>query len=238
DTTQMLGALELYGEEPWFRLGDMDLATHLLRTNLLRDGETLTTITARLSSALGISHRILPMTDDEVATIVHTVEHGPLAFQTYFVRHRWQPVLESLSYDGAERAKASADVLTAINEADAIIVGPSNPWLSIAPILALDELRTALLAHDVPRVAVSPIVGGEAIKGPTAKIMQELEIEPAATSVADYYGSVINGFMYDQTDGALAIDGLRTTAQQTVMRTDRDKIALAEALMAWIEDWE
>lgn len=237
DTTQTLDALGRLGEDTWFRLGDLDLATHLVRTSMLREGATLTDVVARLKRSLNVGHVVLPMTDDEVATVVETAEWGELAFQTYFVRHRWQPKVVQLHYRGAEVATPSAAVLGAIAEADAVVIGPSNPWLSIAPILAMDTLRAALVARDVPRVAVTPIVGGQALKGPTAKIMGELGITPSAREVALYYEDVINGFVYDKTDEPLQLRSLRTTKQQTVMRTDRDKILLAEALMKKLVSW-
>lgn len=239
DTTQMLNGLRALGEDTWFRLGDIDLATHLLRTELLRNGSTLTEISQRIREAFGVTHHILPMTDSEVATIVDTVEHGEIAFQQYFVKHRWQPTVRQLRYDGAAAAQVTPQVATALNQADVILLGPSNPWLSVAPILAVGDMRQRITARDVPRVAVSPIVGGQAIKGPTAKIMQELNLPPTATSVAHYYGDVINGFVHDAVDDEVELPGVHTTAMQTIMRTDRDKIVLAEQLLAWIagEDW-
>jgi LPPG:FO 2-phospho-L-lactate transferase len=236
DTTQMLTALNLYGEDTWFRLGDIDLATHLLRTHLMSQGQSLSQVMAHLADVLEIDHAILPMTDDEVATVIDTVEHGEMAFQTYFVRERWQPTIKALNYQGATHARASSEALDAIASADAIVVGPSNPWLSIAPMLAVSDLKAAILARDVPRVAVSPIVGGKAIKGPTAKIMRELEIEPKAVEVALYYGELINGFVYDIADDPIELPGLRLTQRQTVMKSDHDKIALAESLLNWIDD--
>jgi LPPG:FO 2-phospho-L-lactate transferase len=237
DTTQMLGALARYGEDTWFRLGDLDMATHLVRTNMLREGASLTAVAGRLKRSMNIQHNVFPMTDDEVPTIVETVEWGEMAFQTYFVRHRWQPQVLRLHYRGAEKATPPQPVLDAIGEADAIVIGPSNPWLSIAPILEIKALRAAVVARDVPRVAVSPIVGGKAIKGPTAKIMHELGLAPSAREVALYYGDVINGFVYDKTDDGLELAFLRTGKEQTVMRTDRDKILLAEALMKKLVSW-
>ncbi|MEM6280799.1 MAG: 2-phospho-L-lactate transferase [Chloroflexota bacterium] len=237
DTTQMLGMLGALGEDTWFRLGDIDLATHLLRTELLRNGMSLTDITDRIRTSLGVQHHILPMTDDTVATIVDTVEHGEMGFQTYFVRNRWQPVVQALHYEGANTATVTPQVQQAIEDASVIILGPSNPWLSIAPILAVGDMRERLASRDVPRIAVSPIVGGEAIKGPTAKIMAELDVPQHAKSVAGYYGDVINGFAYDNIDAPLQLDSLRTAAFQTIMKTDRDKIALAEQLLGWIESW-
>lgn len=238
DTVRTLQGLQRYGEDTWFRLGDHDLATHMLRTNWLHEGRSLSDVTAQLSSALGLEHRILPMTDDEVATIIHTAEYGDLPFQTYFVRHRWQPVLVDLRYEGAASAQMTAAVADAISKADAIILGPSNPWLSILPILSVPGMRAALTARNVPRVAVSPIVGGQAIKGPTAKIMREMGLPQTAAQVATTYGDLINGFIYDHQDAPLDIPSMRTEAAETVMRSDRDKIALAEVVLNWISRWE
>ncbi len=237
DTTQMLGALGDLGVDTWFQLGDIDLATHLLRTDLLRDGHTLTQVTEHIRGAFGVQHDILPMTDSEVATIVDTIEFGEMAFQDYFVRHRWQPTVRGLRYDGAEGATVTDAAKHALATADMIILGPSNPWLSIAPILAVGGVRGLIVQRDVPRVAVSPIVGGKAIKGPTAKIMYEMGMAQTAQTVADYYGDVINGFAYDEQDAPLAPHTKRSAAFQTVMHTDRDKIVFAEQLLNWIENW-
>jgi LPPG:FO 2-phospho-L-lactate transferase len=153
------------------------------------------------------------------------------------VRHRWQPTVSAIHYSGAEQATLSPQVAEAIQTADAIIIGPSNPWLSVAPILAVNGMRGALLARDVPRVAVTPIIGGQAIKGPTAKIMHELNIPPSSEQVAAFYGDIINGFVYDQQDAAPSIAGLRVLSAQTLMRTDHDKIALAKTVLGWLEAW-
>jgi len=237
DTTQMLSALRDLGVETWFQLGDIDLATHLLRTEMLSEGHTLTQVTAHIRASFGVQHDILPMTDDTVATLVDTVEHDELAFQTYFVRHRWQPTVRGLTYAGANEAQVNPSAKAAIEAADVIMLGPSNPWLSIAPILAVGDMRQTILGKQVPRVAVSPIVGGKAIKGPTAKIMSELGMAQTAQTVADYYGEVINGFAYDQQDAPLHMPRMQAAAFQTVMHTDRDKIVLAEQLLNWIENW-
>lgn len=238
DTRQTLQALKNYGEDAWFGLGDIDIGTHLLRTQMLREGHTLSQITDRLRVALGIEHVILPMTDGEVATIVDTEEYGELGFQNYFVRYRWQPTLKKLHYAGADEAAVPLEVRHAIERADAIIVGPSNPWLSIAPILAVHGMRNLLLGRNIPRIAVSPIVGGKAIKGPTAKIMNELNIPQSARSVANFYADVINGFVYDRQDYGLQIDGLETITTQTVMRSDYDKILLAQVILNWLVNWK
>lgn len=239
DTTAALEALRRYGEQTWFRLGDQDIATHLIRTAALREGERLTTITRRLTKALGVSHSVLPMTDTPVATMIDTVEHGALEFQEYFVKHRWQPTVTGIRFEGADTASLSAEVADAISSADVILLGPSNPWLSIAPILAVPGLRDCLLGRDVPRVALSPIVDGQAIKGPAAKLMEELDYPVTAQAVAEYYGTIINGFVYDDRDRHLNIarNGLRTASFDTIMRTEADRAALAKTMLTWIDTW-
>lgn len=237
DTAGMLDALRRYGQDTWFRLGDQDVATHLLRTHWLDVGDTLTTVTARLAGALGVPHPILPMTDDPVATIVNTVEHGELEFQAYFVRHRWQPTVLSLRVQGIESARMTPEVRAALEQADVILIGPSNPWLSIDPILMLPGMRSLLAARPVPRVAVTPIVGGRAIKGPAAKLMLELGYEPSPEGVARHYGEAINGFVYDRSDGELAIALPHVAAFETIMKSDHDKVFLAESVLEWIQNW-
>lgn len=237
DTTDALEALQRYGEDTWFRLGDRDIATHMLRSHMLRQGHSLTAITQHLAAALGLGPQLLPMTDAEVATVVDTVEHGRLDFQSYFVRHRWQPVVRSLEYTGLEQASPTEAVLCALAKADVILFGPSNPWLSIGPLLALPGLRDALVSRPVPRVAVTPIVGGQALKGPAAKLMAELGYGVSAEAVAAYYGDVINGFVYDMSDTAFSAEGLQTTALNTIMHTDADKASLAQQVLDWIGGW-
>ncbi|MBZ0286373.1 MAG: 2-phospho-L-lactate transferase, partial [Anaerolineae bacterium] len=180
DTRHMLSALKRLGEDPWFGLGDQDVATHLLRTVALRDGDSLTDVTTRLTKKLGIPQRILPMTDAPVATIVDTEEYGEIDVQTYLVRYRWQPTVKSLRLDGIESAAVSGPVREVLEKADVILIGPSNPWLSIDPILAVPGMRALITARPIPRVAVSPIVGGRALKGPADKLMAELGYEPSA----------------------------------------------------------
>jgi LPPG:FO 2-phospho-L-lactate transferase len=238
DTTAALGALARYGAETWFRLGDQDIATHLVRTAGLRAGERLTTITQRLTNSLGILPSILPMTDAEVPTIVDTIECGRLEFQEYFVRHRWQPRVRGLEYVGADQASPTPEVVRAIEQADAVLIAPSNPWLSIAPILALCGLRALLLRRDVPRVAVSPIVGGGALKGPAAKIMQELGLEVSPAAVAESYGEIVNGFIYDEVDLDVRRPGVRHLLINTIMRTEADRALLARRALHWIESWD
>lgn len=234
DTGHVLDALKRYGEESWFRLGDQDMATHILRTRWLHAGHRLTEITDRLTKNLGIHQHILPMTDAAVATMVDTVEHGELDFQTYFVRHRWQPTVKQLRLEGIEMAALIDEVREAVSQCDVLVIGPSNPWLSIDPILAVLGMRDLIVERKIPRVAVSPIVGGEAIKGPAAKLMGELGYPVSAEAVAGYYGDLINGFVYDQTDSSLAIPQLRLLSCETIMKSNEDKVNLARTMLEWI----
>lgn len=237
DTTLTLDSLKRYGENPWFRLGDRDLATHLLRTHLLRSGVSLTEIVAQLSRQLGIKHTLLPMTDAPVATMVDTIELGEIEFQSYFVQHRWKPTVKSLRIEGIESAKMTDQVKAQIENADAIIIGPSNPWLSIQPILSVPELRDTLLQRNIPRVAVTPIVSGKALKGPAAKIMQELGLAVTPQTVAEFYGEVINGFIYDQRDNLVKLNNVNTLSLDTIMKDRTDKIRLAQQMLDWIGEW-
>ena len=241
DTRHMLGMMQQYGTEGWFGVGDKDLATDILRTEALRNGEPLTSIMARLSKSLGVLQYILPMCDAPVSTMVDTVEYGEMAFQEYFVRERWQPTMRGLRLDGIEQATISNAASEAIAAADAIIIGPSNPWLSIWPILSVPGMREAMLKRDVPRIAVTPIVGGQAVKGPSAKLMLELGYTPSAETVARYYSddSLINGFVYDDVDRDLSLGEkrLRTAVFNTVMNSDDHKVTLAQNVLYWLENW-
>ncbi len=238
DTLNVLRSLEkLYGVEPWFQLGDGDLATHLLRTRLLRDGHTLSEATASLTERLGIRARLLPMTDSEMPTIVDCQELGELGFQEYFVKHRWQPAVRSIQYRACGRAQLSADARAALERADIVLIAPSNPWLSIGPILALPGMRGLLAALDAPVVAVTPIIAGDAVKGPTAKIMRELGIDVSARSVAEYYGGMIDGFVDDARNEAFQLGDLRLTQMDTLMTDQEKKRDLAKAILDWIEGW-
>ncbi len=237
DTHRVLGMLQQLGENTWFRLGDLDLATHIIRTRQLQEGQTLTQVTQFLTQHYGISHQILPMTDDNVSTIVQTREHGEMEFQPYFVEHRWQPTVEALTYRGAEQARLSPAVLDALNVADAVVIGPSNPWLSISPILNIPAMRAALRARNVPRIAVTPLIGGQAIKGPTAKIMRELAIPVTPASIIQFYGDLLNGFVYDRRDRKPSVEAIRLFAEDTLMLSDYHKSNLARALLSIIENW-
>lgn len=240
DTRQVLAGLQRYGVDTWFGIGDQDIATHLIRTQAWHEGQRLTEITQRLTGALGIKCTVLPMTDAPVATRVDTVEAGELEFQEYFVKMRWQPTVKSLRLDGIEAARISPEVAAALAEADVILFGPSNPWLSIRPILAVPGMEAALVGRDVPRVAITPIIEGRAVKGPASKLMTELGYEAAAQTVMQYYGAVINGFVYDERDGDLPVvqaQQPRVVAFDTMMHSDTDRAVLARKVLDWIEGW-
>lgn len=226
-----------YQFDPWFGLGDKDMATHLLRTHLLREGRTLTEIVAFLSSRIGVKPTMLPMCDEELPTTVVTQTMGELGFQEYFVKNRWQPILETIRYNGNEQATLSPSVQSALEVADIILIAPSNPWLSISPMLSIPGFRDLIASRDVPRVAVTPVIGGEAVKGPTAKIMRELGLTVTAESVAMYYGELINGFVNDTQNSPLNLDGIQTIQDDTLMQNLDDKIRLAQSIIDWIGGW-
>jgi len=236
DTQQMITMMRRYGDEAWFGLGDMDMATNLLRTQALVNGEPLSRITDRMARALGVTACLLPMSDDRVATMVETVERGTLAFQEYFVRYRWQPTVTRLWFDGADRARPAPGILDALAQADAIILCPSNPLLSIEPILQVPGIRAALEQRKVPCVAVSPIIGGQAVKGPAAKLMAELSMEVSPAGVASYYGSLIDGLVVDTVDREVMIQQ-RKLVTSTWMKTNEDRGRLAREILEWMEGW-
>lgn len=238
DTWQNFEMLERYGAEPWFRLGDRDLATHLLRTGLLRNGATLTEVTVRLAAALGVQARLLPVTDAPLRTIVLTDE-GELAFQEYFVRRRWQPRLLGLRFERAEEAHATPAVLAALDAAEIVVLCPSNPFVSIAPLLAVAPLRArlrALKVAGIPVAAVSPIVGGQALKGPAAKMFAELGEEPSPLAVARRYTDFLSHFLLDVRDagqaGAVRALGLTVGVADTIMAGREERRRVAAAVLA------
>ena len=238
DSTTALQSLERnYGIEPWFRLGDKDLATHLLRSQLLRQGHTLTEVTQCLAEGLGITARLLPMCDDEAPTIIETEDHGELGFQEYFVKHSWQPIVKSVKHRDCEKAAMSPAVTAALERADIILIAPSNPWLSVAPILAVPGMRESLQQMTAPVVAVTPIIQGAAVKGPTAKIMRELGLPVSETAVARFYNGVIDGFVNDSRNPPLRVDGIRTVRLNTLMTDTAAKVDLARNTLEWIAGW-
>ncbi|MEP7082047.1 MAG: 2-phospho-L-lactate transferase [Chloroflexota bacterium] len=235
DTFTAHEMLERYGEPAWFRVGDADLATHVERTRRLRAGASLTDTTAAMADALGISSRILPATDDRLRTRIVT-DAGTLDFQDYFVRLRQEPEVRGVLLDGIDAARPTAAVLDAIGSADLVVLGPSNPIVSIGPILALPGMREALEAATAPKVAVSPIVAGRALKGPADRMLASLGHESSALGVARMYAGLVDRFVLDEADAALASGvealGMAADVLPTVMRSDDDPAALATALMA------
>lgn len=236
ESWQMMAAMTAYGGPTWFNLGDRDLATHLLRTTWMRDGYPYTWITRELCRRLGVRHNLLPMSDSPVRTVFHTDE-GDLPFQEYFVKKKWQPIVHEISFVGAETADLSRAVVSTIREADIIIFCPSNPLISIDPILSLPNLRRILALARVPKIAVSPIVGGKAVKGPAAKLMRELGLEVSAVGVARHLLDVLNHFVIDHADESqqdmLSELGLRSLTTNTIMASTADRVRLANEILAF-----
>lgn len=219
--------------EDWFRLGDRDLALHLRRTQWLRQGVSLTDVIDRLRRGLGVPSTILPMSDSPVPTLVHTDE-GDLPFQHYFVRLRCEPVLIDLSFVGADRAKPPQAALDALHRADLVVICPSNPYVSIDPILSIPGFREAIQSCTCPVIAVSPIVGGQAIKGPAAKMMRELGEMISPLTVADHLQDLLDGFVIDHADAEVAgTVGFPTIVTNTIMRDDATKAQLAQEILTF-----
>jgi LPPG:FO 2-phospho-L-lactate transferase len=224
-------ALRSLNGEDWFALGDGDLALHVLRTQRLGEGEALSSIVADFASAWRIAAKILPMSNDPVATRVQSDE-GELEFQQYFVKRRCEPAVRAIRFDGAAFAKAAPGVIEALSDerSRAILIAPSNPFLSIDPILAIPSIRRALTETTVPVVAVSPLVGGTAVKGPTAKLMRELGLEVSATAVARHYGELLDGVLIDERDPPACLDVPNARAD-TLMNTIDDRKRVAHAAL-------
>ncbi|MFT4584750.1 MAG: LPPG:FO 2-phospho-L-lactate transferase [Gammaproteobacteria bacterium] len=233
ETWNFIAALKQFGGESWFNLGDSDLAIHVMRTQMLNSGATLTKTTAALTNSVGIKHTILPMSDDPVRTIVHS-DSGDLAFQHYFVRDRCEPNVKGFSFRGSESATISKELRACLDDPDlaGVVICPSNPYVSIDPLFAVAEFRDWVQATSLPVIAISPIVGGEAIKGPTAKMMRELSVPASPTAVAKHYVDKIDGFVIDECDAdfrdEIAALGLETIVAQSVMVTLDDRIDLAQ----------
>ena len=234
ESWNFMDAVKSLGGEDWFLLGDGDLALHVLRSHLLAEGETLSAITARFASAWELGLSILPMSDDPVATHLTTSE-GDMPFQRYFVERRCAPEVEAIRFEGAERASAAAGVIEAITDpaTKAILIAPSNPWLSVDPILAVPGIKEALAVTHAPVVAVSPIVGGQAVKGPTAKLMGEMGLAVTNESIAAHYADVIDGLLVDERDDASGLT-IPHDVTDTLMKTlaDRERVARAALALA------
>ena len=227
--------LARYGGPDWFRLGDRDLATHITRTALLREGRTLTQVTARLGAALGVASQLLPMCDEPVATIVDTPD-GPLAFQQYFVRRGCRDTVLGVRLDGIERATIPAALEGALARAEAIVFCPSNPLVSIGPILAIPGLRERIRDLDVPIVAVSPIIAGQALKGPAARMLESMGMEVGVVGIARLYADLALTLLIDDADQALAPAvaalGVRPVVAPIIMGSVEDRADLARRVLA------
>lgn len=238
DDFRCLEALGRLGAETWFQLGDRDLATHLYRTERLRQGATLTDITAEIAAALGVRSRIVPASDDRVRTRVCTPA-GELEFQAYFVKRRARDKVLNVRFEGASQASPARGVIEAIAAADAIILCPSNPFISIGPILAVPGIREALQRKRDQVLAISPIVGGRAVKGPAAHMMKSMRLRPAAAEVARLYADFAGTFVLDQVDRKQAAQvkalGMRPVVTNTIMRGLRERKSLARAVVRELE---
>ena len=234
DTFRWLDSLRRFDRETWFQIGDRDLATHLHRTRLLREGASLTEVTADIARAFGLRARLLPMSDDRVRTIVET-DAGDLSFQEYLVKRHAQDVVRGVRFDGADAARPAPGVLDAIRAAEAIFIAPSNPIGSIAPILAVPGVRESLRHASVPRVAISPLIGGRSLQPPAAEMMTGLGVAVDVTGVAALYEGLIDTLVIDETDRARAVAvealGVRVVIAQTIMRDEASRRALAEAAL-------
>lgn len=241
ETWNALHTIRTLGGPDWFNLGDFDLGLHLERTRRLRAGELLSRITADFCHALGIAHTVLPMSDQPVRTIVETSQ-GDLPFQDYFVRLKCAPVVRGFRFAGAEEATPAPGVLSALEAADILLICPSNPWVSIAPILITlkpllshqESWRAATLPYI--RLAVSPIIAGQAVKGPAAKMFAELGIQPSAFAVAQYYRGLLTHFVLDSADAdqvePIHAQGMQPIMLDTLMHTSADRARLAAQILA------
>lgn len=239
DTFKALDMLARYGQDPWFRLGDHDFATHILRTQRLREGKTLTAVTIELASALGVRSRLLPMSDDPVATMVVTPA-GELAFQDYFVKRHQSDDVTGVRFMGMARARISREVRAACREADVIVFCPSNPIVSIGPILGVPGMRDALAQAAAPIVAVSPIVGGRALKGPADRMLASLGHEVSALGVSRLYAGLARGIVIDHVDGdqrgTIEALGMRVLVTNIVMGGADDRQRLAQEVLTFARD--
>jgi LPPG:FO 2-phospho-L-lactate transferase len=229
ETWNALATVEVVGGEGWFRLGDRDLGLHLVRTQALRQGEALSAVTARLTAALGLEPTILPATDEPLRTFVDT-PNGSFDFQRWFVERRHSDPVDRVRFEGAGDARPAPGVLEALHEADLILIAPSNPHVSIGPILAVERIRSALERRRVPCVAVSPLIGGKAVKGPAADMLARLEGGTTAGHVAQCYTGLIDALVIDESD-ADGDAGVRTIVTKTLMHDAASRRALAEAAL-------
>ena len=234
ETWNALATVESLGGESWFRLGDRDLGLHIVRTQALSEGAPLSTVTARLAAVLGVEAAILPATDEELRTWLDTT-NGSFPFQEWFVARAHRDPVDRVRFEGATDAQPAPGVLDALHEADLILVAPSNPFVSIGPILAVERIRSALERRRVPCVAVSPLIGGLAVKGPAARMLQRLQGGTTATHVASCYSGLIDALVIDEKDAAdadaLSSTGVRPVVTNTLMRDAAARRRLAEVAL-------
>jgi len=233
ESWRVLAEIRTLGGPDWFNLGDLDLATHIMRSFYLKEGAALSQITRRFCQAWGIQNRILPMTDDRVPTIILTQDGRTLSFQDYFVHLKCEPAVEGFRFDGMEDAKPADGVLEAIHEAELVIICPSNPWVSIQPILGVPGMRENLADKRI--IAISPIIGGRAVKGPAAKMYAELGFSSSALAVAQTYRGLISALVVDQVDADQASQmngwGIMTLITDTIMKDVPDRGRLAREVL-------
>lgn len=228
--------LKKLGGPVWFKLGDKDLATHLERTRRLRELQPLSQIVREFCLKWDIQQTVFPMSDDMVSTIVKT-DQGDLAFQEYFVKRECQPIVKGFLFQGSDSAIAAPGVFQAIEESDAVVICPSNPWVSIGPILALRDMLVKLKKKQV--IALSPIIGGQAVKGPAAKMYRELGFQSSALAVATHYNGIATGFILDNLDAQFKTEiqelGMQTLVTETLMKTSDDRLRLAKDVLDFVE---
>ena len=230
ETFRTLENVRKLGGPVWFNIGDQDLGTHIERTRRLREGQSLSEVTRSFCKSWGVNQIVLPMTDQLVQTIVDTQEYGEMAFQEYFVHQRCEPKIKGFRFAGIEKSNPAPGVLEAIDSAAAVIICPSNPWVSIDPILAVPGILRAIKGK--PVIAVSPIIGGQTVKGPAAKMSSELGIQPSALEVARHYGDLLSGFVMDLVDQQLAKNlNIPVLTTNTIMKNPEDRRRLAEDVL-------
>ncbi len=236
ESWQVFDNVALLGGPDWFRLGDRDLGTHLERMRRLRKGDSLSQITHDFCKAWSVGHSVLPMTDDSLHTIVNTEGQGELSFQEYFVHQGCEPSVTGFRFEGAENALPAPGVIEAIANADAVVFCPSNPWVSIDPILVVAGIKSACKSK--PIIAVSPIIGGKALKGPAAKMYLELGIQPSVLAVAEHYQEILSGLVFDQIDAetepAIKALGLKTFVTDTIMQDAKGRYRLAKDVLDFV----
>ena len=234
ESFRTLDRLKEYGVDAWFNLGDLDLATHLYRTKMLEEGKTLSEVCQQLARSLGVEHKILPVTDSPIKTMVET-QDGIMSFQEYFVKNRCDPIVKSIDFNGSSNCTVTPGVRRAVLNMDLLVFCPSNPFVSIAPILSVPGFKEMIESFSGKSIGVSPIVGGEAIKGPAAKMLKELGHDVSPVGVARQYVGLCNTFIIDEKDVDLKQEieslGMNVFVTQTIMETDQDKKRLAEYIL-------